>query len=997
MRFTFGRSRSNATKEIEDIDDCYERYNLSPDEADGDPIYDRRRNKSKAKYVIPDASLDSNEKAAIARRKAKVAAKHSEFMKNDSVFDEVVAKGRKDRERYRASNRVALQGKKDSSIVAESPLPTAASYLSDDSYDQLAEERSLASRYSNVTSGEEDQRDASIPAVIYSDDEQDVKSHLKGVKGVESAIADTSEDEEGVLERQLQKQKKKHQKMHKTNDSLSSRSSRRKDPVELQRYEAGSPTPEEVTGPSDNELTTDYEDEQVTDEEDECMMQSQEVLLHPDPIMYRHGGEKKHKKKHKKSSSKSKKKKEKKHKSSKKKKKHSHHSRRKDPDSSDPYDTDYVAGEVTEDEAETKVTQSTRVTQFSAQSAKITAHDIGLNVPFSKERTATTAPIAKKKQTANSGKAEERPTRKTAPARNNSGFGNAFSRMFRHNNSGTSVSLPAAATKAPVAVSKVDAPFVQTVVSESSFASSNSSSTKRSSNSSVKKSTKLPPKTSTKLLAEKTLLKTTIPEENDIQPAPSRGDVGLTSECATETPSPVPEERMKDINQECKEVKKETTLLDPIEMDRMNSILPQNKTDNTDDDKSKQPARRTVLPRPEGAAVAKTEPSKAMEEEEHPVVKKNDTKELSIQNSKSKSRGGNLEMMELDEYSETEDQAQQSALAQCLKFYYCGAAAKLVDWNSPRPKLESGKKPKGVQIDDVVMAQRIKDTDNFIRPASPGSPGPKFEVVLEEGEIPLSLEDNQDDENATRQSGSILEIVQERTRKNRELHLDEDDDDEDDNALCEAPDLASLGRSNSVVMDVSHMSLALDDFDSDDENDEEWMDNNAAAYFNSPSPRSHRKDTTRKRNKQVNQKKKKKNRKNKSRSLESDDEETVISVTSIEIPTAATEDASTAVFTADTSKDDDFNDLEDDEVSKENSSVKDVDSKRGAGIRRGWLSRGRSGNGANSNTKIKVNGFAGQGVDENGRVWERDESISKKKRPARSFFARKRSSTMAAF
>jgi len=139
--------------------------------------------------------------------------------------------------------------------------------------------------------------------------------------------------------------------------------------------------------------------------------------------------------------------------------------------------------------------------------------------------------------------------------------------------------------------------------------------------------------------------------------------------------------------------------------------------------------------------------------------------------------------LELDEYSIRVDDTNESALVQCLKFYYCGAAAKMVDFNSQHVEVVLDDKDnafRALEKDDKVTAQRVmNDMKERGIPMSPG--GPKYEVVLE----------NED---------SGVENI---------LSVDE---------LEEAPDLSSVGRTPSVVMDVSEMKLALEDVNSDDGN-----------------------------------------------------------------------------------------------------------------------------------------------------------------------------------
>lgn len=280
--------------------------------------------------------------------------------------------------------------------------------------------------------------------------------------------------------------------------------------------------------------------------------------------------------------------------------------------------------------------------------------------------------------------------------------------------------------------------------------------------------------------------------------------------------------------------------------------------------------------------------------------------------------------MELDEYSYNVDPTEGSALVQCLRFYYCDAAAKLVDFQPKNSRFIAKKPPvEDIVIDDVVMSQRMEDAAKSAK-INPISPGPKFEVVLDEksaeGETKTSIVD---------------------TRCLSDLDSEEE--------LEEAPDLASIGKCPSMVLEVSGMSLHLDDIDSEEDE---------------PRKKSPRDRQTKSRKK--------------SKKKSGDD----LSVTSIEFPTDGKkpEPVSPIInrYMASRVVDSDY----DDSVVSKESSKKPRGKTEPGPKRKGWLSMHRRKHDDESICTAEEE--------------EKDEDVGKtntpvvKKRPARSFFGRMR-------
>ena len=136
--------------------------------------------------------------------------------------------------------------------------------------------------------------------------------------------------------------------------------------------------------------------------------------------------------------------------------------------------------------------------------------------------------------------------------------------------------------------------------------------------------------------------------------------------------------------------------------------------------------------------------------------------------------------MELDEYSTAPLVGDEPAIVQCLKFYSCGAVANaaltVMDW---KPKqIETGRLFDDLHQEvDEVLAQRLLESSRCA-PGTPGTPKPKFEVVLDEDGIPNEMEYNPNEE---------------------------------EDFLEEAPELDRVSTAASIVLDVSQMTLHLDD------------------------------------------------------------------------------------------------------------------------------------------------------------------------------------------
>lgn len=132
------------------------------------------------------------------------------------------------------------------------------------------------------------------------------------------------------------------------------------------------------------------------------------------------------------------------------------------------------------------------------------------------------------------------------------------------------------------------------------------------------------------------------------------------------------------------------------------------------------------------------------------------------------------------------DTSHEPDVVQCLKFYSCGSIARLIDY-TPK-KIEQANKGGPVEIDDVVMAQRIRDASKNMQnePLSPG--GPKFEIVLDE-----------------KSHLSDLDSIVVASKENK------DDDTSSLEELSEAPDFDIISNAPSMVLEITGLTLRLDD------------------------------------------------------------------------------------------------------------------------------------------------------------------------------------------
>lgn len=175
--------------------------------------------------------------------------------------------------------------------------------------------------------------------------------------------------------------------------------------------------------------------------------------------------------------------------------------------------------------------------------------------------------------------------------------------------------------------------------------------------------------------------------------------------------------------------------------------------------------------------------------------------EKSANKKKKKQKGSNAIVQapapnELDEYSLGENEKVEQAIAepqlvQCLKFYYCGGAANVLDVTLKSMDCARKRQPQiqgAADATDEIMEQRLNDESN--------SPWPALEVVLNAGKAG-SL---QSFKSGLKQGSKDLNI-EVNSLNGEKIDLIE---------LQEAPSLR-LPRTPTYVKEVTAMSLHLDD------------------------------------------------------------------------------------------------------------------------------------------------------------------------------------------